>query len=767
MSFQSQTPQVGLALPRADAWTKALGRERFAADAYPENFLWVGVKRSDQAHARLLGIDLGRAKSIPGVKAVLTHQDAPAPNRHGLSFKDTPVLVDDKVRRRGDPLALVLAENRTALKKALDEITATLDPLPGVFDPEQALLEGAPLVHENHPGGNLLAEVAVRKGLADQGFRDCDVIIEGRFEVQRQEHAYLETEAGWAQVDAEGNLLVVASTQSPFRDWGHLAGLFKLPPNKVRVQAPFLGGGFGGKDGDTVQSLLALAAFHAGGRPVKMWWDREESFLAGVKRLPGKLHYRLGAANDGTLVALQTKIILDGGPYDHLCAEVLALAVEHSGGPYRLPHADLHGWCAYTNNPASGAFRGFGVPQVAAAMEQMMDMLAQRLDLDPLALRRKNIVRRGDENTVGVVLTQSTGAEECLEQLSRREMWRGRQAWIEAAGPFKRRGVGLACLWHGSGYGPHVADYANAKIELTADGRFRVDAPVSDMGQGNASTFLQIAGDILGQKMDRLEIATPDTRTTLPSCSSAASRTTYTYANALIPAARDLKRRLLEKASILLLADSSDEFILAPGAVRSLMDGREIPLPFLASAMPPAERISTAFWRAPSARNKLDATVKTALGLPHLVFSYACHLALVEIDELTGAVEVKGYLAVTDAGRVINPQAYEQQVQGGIVQGLGYALFEDYRVDDRGRGLCPNLATYIIPTALDAPDLESLAVQTHEPSGPHGLKGVGEIPINGPLPAVSNAVAAALGVRIFQYPITAERVLQALRSAGQ
>ena len=764
MSKTNNPPQVGLEQPRADAWTKVRGREKFAADIYPDNFVWAGAKRSDQAHARVLRIDLGRAESMPGILAVLTHKDAPSPNRMGFSYKDTPVLVDDKVRRCGDPLALVLAENRTALKLALDEIQVELDPLPAVFDPEQALLENAPLVHEDHPGGNLMAEASVRKGMGDQGFQDCDVIVDGEFEVPRQEHAFLETEAGWAQVDDEGNLLVVASTQSPFRDWGMLSTLFKMSPTKVRVQAPFLGGGFGGKDGDTVQSLLAMAAFHSNGRPVKMWWDREESFLAGVKRLPGKLYFRLGAARDGTLLAVQARIYLDGGPYNHLCSEVLALAVEHAGGPYRIPNVNLHGWCSYTNNPASGAFRGFGVPQVAAAMEQMIDMTAERLKMDPLELRKKNLVRKGDENCIGVVLTQSTGAVECLNQLSRHEMWRTRNEWISRAGPFKRRGAGLACLWHGLGYGPKVADYANAKIELKLDGGFRIDAPVSDMGQGNASTFLQIAGDILNQDMDRLELVLPDTLTTLPSCSSAASRTTYTYANALIPAAHDLRRRLLEKASALMLAESGDEFVLAPGAVKSIHDDREIPLSFLASAMPPAERIAVGYWRAPTARNKLDMTLKTSLGLPHLVFSYAAHLALVEADELTGKVEVKGYLSVTDAGRMINPQAYEQQVQGGVVQGQGYALTESFE-SVNGKAIPRNLSTYIIPTALDAPDVESVVVQTHEPSGPFGLKGLGEIVIDGPLPAISNAAAQALGARIFNYPIKPEKALKALSGA--
>jgi len=755
-------PQIGVSFPRIDGRSKVTGREKYAADYFDGDFVWAGVKRSEQPHARLLGIETEKARKLPGVLAVLTYQDITGTNRQGYVRKDQPVLVDDKVRRYGDALALILAEDRSVLKQAQSLIEVRLEPLPAVFTVEEALADGAPLVHEDNAHGNILSDISVQKGMGAAAMESCAVTIGHSFDLPRQEHAYLETECGWAHVSESGQLVIVASTQSPFRDRTEVAFALGLEPERIRVIAPYLGGAFGGKDGVTVQDLLALAALNSGGRPVKMWWDREESFLAGVKRLSGRVCYRLGTDAEGAFHALECTIDLDNGPYEHLGGEILALAVEHAGGPYRIPHTYIRGRCVYTNNPAGGPFRGFGAPQVSAAMEQMVDMLAAQLNLNPLEIRTRNAVRQGDRNCLGVTLTQSTGAMDCLERLSRHPLWMERAEWKKGAGSWKRRGVGIACLAHGSGYGPIVPDYANASIELTSKGAFRITCGVSDMGQGNASTYLQIGGYLLNQECDGLELILPDTERTLPSCSSAAGRTTYTYANALIGAATALKQRIYEKASDLLMAGSTADFELLPGLVRHLPTGRDVPLSALATNMAPTERVSVHHWRAPVCREPVNAKSNTTLfGLPHILFSYAAHLAYVEVDELTGRMEVVRYLAVTDSGRVINPQVYEQQIQGGIVQGIGYGLYEDYKVEN-GRSGTPDLSTYLAPTALDAPDMESITVELHEPTGPFGLKGVGEIAISGPLPAAANALADACGIRIKRAPFTPERVLAAL-----
>jgi CO/xanthine dehydrogenase Mo-binding subunit len=765
MMNDKEIPKIGKTMPRQDALGKVTGKEKYAADYYGRDFHWAGVKRAGVPHGLIKKIKTKEAEALPGVIKVLTHKDVNGTNRQGVIRRDQPVLADDKVRHCGEAVALVLAEDKTALQRALSLITLDLEPLPGVFDLETALKQGTPLVHEDQPGGNVLLSGTLKTGLGEAALAECDAVVEAHFQVPYQEHAYLETEGGSALLREDGCLEIVVSTQTPFRDRAEVADALGIDIERVRIIAPYCGGAFGGKDGVTVQNLLGLAALHCPGRSVKMCWDREESFLASAKRHSGRLHYRLGAKADGTFHALGIEIYYDTGPCDHLGGAILALALEHAGGPYRIPNTSLKGWSVYTNNPIGGAFRGFGVPQVAAAMEQTVDMLADKLGLSPLEIRLRNGVKRGDRNPTGVTLESSTGLQECLEALAKHELWREKDKWKSSAGPFKKRGVGIACVMHGMGYGPVVPDYAHAKIELTEQGRFRIFCGVVDMGQGNATTYLQIAGHILNQDPSQLELVLPDTASTLPSGSASASRTTYTFGNALIGAAQTLKERILQKASLSVgIADGKiKEMVMQPGSVVHLPTGKEISLSEVASLLDQSERSAVFKFQAPVSNEKPTEDENLRLhGIPHFIFSYGAHLACAEVDELTGKVEVKRYLAVSDCGKVINPQTFEQQIHGGIAQGIGYAVCEDFAVNE-GRIRTPDLTTYIIPTSMDIPEMDSIAVELEEETGPFGLKGAGEIGIDGPLPAVANAVADACGTRIFRSPLTGERVLKALK----
>ena len=761
---------IGQAQPRYDAFAKVAGREPYASDFYPEHFLWLGVKRSGQRHARLRGIDTTAAAQVPGVVAVLTHPDVKGSNRVGVPEFDEPVLCDDKARHPGDAVALILAESQFAIIQALTLIQVDYEILAAVTDPEAAMRPESPRVHEKAPGGNVLLSGSIMTGRGAAALAECDFVARGTFSLPCQEHAYLETECGVAWTEANGNLVVVASTQTPFRDRFELASSLGLKPEQVRVIAPHLGGGFGGKDGITVQALLGLAALHSGGRPVKLVNSREESFVSSTKRHAARLQYEIGCQRDGTLQALRCRLLFDTGPYNCLGTAVLTLAMEHAGGIYRLPHAFIEGFLVYTNNPIGGAFRGFGVPQVTAALEALIDDLARQTGLDPLEFRLRNAVAKGDRNACGALLTESVAARACLETIRRHELWTRREAWTASAPRFKRRGVGLACAAHGMGYGPVVPDHAAAKIELGLDGRITVYAGVADMGQGNASTFLQITGALLNQRPDRLRLVLPDTSQTLPCGSSSASRTTFTYGNALIPAVEMLKRRILERALLLakmtLFKEISEaDLVLLPDGVHHLGSGRTFTLAALAQTMDAAERTCTSSYTAPTAREVVGANAPLRQwGLPHRIFSFAAHLALVEIDELTGETTVCRYLSSTDAGRILNPQAYEQQVQGGVVQGLGYALMEEFS-SDRGGLQTRNFATYLIPTALDAPEIDSVPVEQAEMLGPLGMKGVGEIVIDPVYAAVANAVANAIGARLQKGPLTPERVLTALTLA--
>lgn len=761
MRHDQEIHSIGRAGPRADARAKVCGAERYAADYYAPDQLWAGVKRAGIPHARLLGVEVEAARRLPGVVAVLTAAEVGGSNRQGVARRDQPVLVDDKIRHAGDAVALVVAENREALTTALAAISCKTEPLPSLLTIAAALEPEAPRLHEDHPDGNLLLQGKIITGEGEAALEGCPVVVTSTFKVGRQEHAYLETECGFA-IYRDDRLEITVSTQTPFRDRAETAAALGLEPDRVRIIAPYCGGAFGGKDGITVQTWLGLAALHGSGRPVKMWSSREESLLYGTKRHSAEMDYRLGADREGNFIALSVNVDYDTGPYDHLGGVVLALGLEHAGGPYRIPNTAIGGRVVYTNNPIGGAFRGFGVPQVAAAMEQMVDLAAAEVGLSPLEIRRRNGVRRGDRNSIGVTLTTSTGLLECLRRLGEHRLWQDAAAWKAAADADKIRGVGLAAVMHGMGYGPVVPDVANARLELTPAGNFRVYAGVVDMGQGNAATYLQIAGELLAQDPAHLELVLPDTDRTLPSGSSSASRTTYTFANALIGACEILSARLRARAADLLMVEDPAAFTLLPGCLRHLPSGREIPLVQLAAGLNAAEREVCHRFRAPvHTEQPVTDNALRMHGLPHLIFSYGAHLAAVEIDRLTGVVTVCDYLAVTDCGRLLNPQLFEQQMQGGIAQGIGYALYEDLLVAG-GRVLTPDFATYLIPGAQDLPDFICTSIDQPETSGPFGLKGVGEISIDAPLPALANAVANASGRRFCDFPLTAEKLLAKL-----
>jgi len=751
--------QVGRPEVRGDAAAKAAGTEPYAADCYPQGLLWAGVVRAGVASGRLLDVDASAAEALPGVVKVLVGKDVPAPNRHGIIHQDTPILVEDRIRHPGDAVALVLAETREALREGIARVRLDVEPLPAVFDPAAALAEGAPQLHETHPG-NILLAAEIRKGEAQDALAGCAAVVEGEFSTPMQAHAFLETENGVAVLEDDGTLRMTVSTQSPFRDRFEIGRSLGIDYRRIRLISPCLGGGFGGKDGATVQCLLALAALHAGGRPVKMLWEREESFAAGYKRHACTLRYTLGARADGTLHALVCEVVYDTGAYAHLGGEVMELGMEHAGGPYRIPHVLIEGKCVFTNNPVAGAMRAFGVCQVTFAFESMMDLLARKLGMDPMELRLKNALVDGDTNCVGMRLITSTGIAGCLDTLRDHAFWREREEWKRQAPPHTRRGVGLASVFNAAGYGGKVRDSAIAKVELNTEGKIVIHNAVSDMGQGNSCAFLQIAGHLLGQDAAQLELRQPDTATAYPSGSSSAGRTTYTFGNALVQACEAMKARLINRAGLLLFIDSDKDLVLAPGKIIHPPSGREVPLQQLASFMPGEDRVCISQFVAPVCEEVPDTSKGFFIGFPHVIFAYGAHLARIEVDLVTGRVRVCDYVAATDGGAVINPAMFDQQIHGGVAQGLGYALMED--VATREGAVCSDdFATYLIPGAMDLPDIVSIASPGREATGPLGMKGVGEVAMNGPLPAVANALDDACGLRLRHAPLTPERVLAA------
>lgn len=744
-----------------DTLSKAVGAERYSTDMTPPGCLWAGAKRAGMPHARVLAVQVEAARALPGVTAVLIGADVPGSNRQGIVHKDQPVLVTDRVRHAGDAVALVVAEDKETLARALACIRMELEPLPGVFDPAQALAPEAVLVHPGREGGNLLARALVEKGNAPEAMAGCAVVVEDLFETPMQEHLFLEPPNGTARMTRDGGIDMVASTQAPFRDRFEIAHALGLDPTRIRVRAPYLGGGFGGKDGATVQCLLALAALHSGGRWVKMCWSREETFLAGYKRHAARLRIRLGATADGTLMALDCDMLFDSGPYAHLAVEIMALAMEHAGGPYAIPHTRIEGRCVYTNNPVGGAFRGFGVVQASFAMERALDLLAARLGQDPAAIRLQHALRQGQTNCAGVLVESRTGAAECLEAVMAHPAWAHREAWKAQAPPGKRRGVGLAASCNAMGYGRGLPDAAAAKLELTRAGTFRIFNAVPDMGQGNAAAFVHMAATALQQPPAAFEVVQPDTRRCLPSGSSSASRTTYTFGNALLKACRAMEEKLKARAALFLLADEPHRLLLRPGAVEDPATGRSVPLAMIGAMLQRDDRLCIDQFVMPVVEHPPETGREFRLGFPHRFYSHAACVCAVEVDELTGVVELVRCVTAVECGQVFDTAGVTRQLQGAAAQGAGFALMEDLAVD-AGRIGADGLDRYLIPTSQDLPDLECMHVEGNEPTGPYGLKGMGEVGVHGPAPAMAQALGDAVGLVVRRLPIHPETVLRAL-----
>lgn len=719
---------VGRPVPRTDAREKATGELKYLTDLTFPGMLHGRVKRADHPHALIKGIDTTAARALPGVVAVLTHEDVPGQNGFGIVIPDQPVLCGDKVRYLGDALALVAAETPEAAARTLELIRVEYAPLPVVDDPRRAMglfrdsdvafPEGL-LVHQS---GNVLQHNLVVNGDVDRGLAEVDLIIENRFVTSRQMHSFIETEGGVATIDEDEEITIYAGSQHSYRDQLQIARTLGIPPKKIRVVSNPTGGGFGGKDEIVVQIHLALLTYHTR-RPVKIWLSREESVRVGVKRTPEFLAYRTGVRRDGTLVANRVDIVADTGAYATLGGPVTSLSVGHCCGPYRVPNVRIENHCVYTNNGVSGAMRGFGVNQVTFAMETQMDIIARELGIDPVELRKRNALRRGDDNPLGFRMSASVGAMKVLEAAEKTDLWLHREERKAGARyPWLKRGVGFAMALQGNGLGAGRPDYGAATIRLEEDGTFTVGVSCPEIGQGNSTAYAQIAADALGCPLGAVRVITGDTGRTADSGSTSASRGVYTGGNAIILAAREIRQRLAEPG-------------LSPEARSSFV-------------WPAAER-----------------EIEGAPGLPEIIYSYAAAIALVEVDTLTGRVQVLEAVTVPEAGKVINPLGIEGQAGGGAAMGLGYALTEEVLMSE-GRYRNWNFSTYILPTALDVPAHETVVVEELEETGPFGAKGAGEVVCVPITPAITNAIYDAVGVRITELPATAERVHALLKAAG-
>lgn len=739
---------VGKPLPRPEVIAKVTGQAIYTDDITFPDQLYGATLRAAYPHARILSIETTAAAALPGVHAVLTGADVPGRHNHGLVYHDWPALADDKVRYLGDPVAIVAADTPAIAARALALIQVTYAPLPVVDSPQMALQPDAPLVHENWPGGNLLKHIQVRHGDVAVGFAGSHAIVERVYQTATTEHAFLEPEcaigvpAGYDP--GHPKLTIYVGSQIPYADRSQVAACLNLPDAAVRIISPLVGGGFGGKEDIAAQIHVALLAQRAH-RPVKMLYSRQESLLFHPKRHATTIRIKTGAARDGRLLALEAELYGDGGAYASLSDKVMTRATTHATGPYRVPHARIDCYAAYTNNPPSGAFRGFGVTQSAFAVEQNMDILAQQLGLDPLEFRRRNALQVGDTTATGQTLRESVGLLETIEVVSRyidHAGSRWRWSWREG---HKAYGWGVACAYKNTGLGGGAPDKAAAVVEAFPDGTAIVRTSAAEIGQGLVTIVAQCVAEELGLPYARVRVLLSDTDLTPDAGPTTASRQTYVTGNAARLAAGILRESISS-----VVAERLDvppgELRYEEGLLRA--NGRVVPFGQAIAWL-------LAEGREPRTYYEYEAPATQPLGSGgdmHFAFSFATQAALVEVDLETGIVRVLKVVAANDVGRAINPIGLQGQVEGGVMMGLGNCLTEEYIVE-QGIPFTDSLARYKIPGIQHTPEIISLVVEDPAADGPYGAKGVGELSSIPTTPAICNAIYHACGVRVTRLPV--------------
>jgi aldehyde oxidoreductase len=747
---------AGLPLTESISVDMVTGRNRFCDDLSLPGMLPGKVLFSAEPHARIRRLDTRAAEQMPGVAAVITAKDIPGKNESGIVMRDQPAIAAGYVRSIADPLAAVFAETREQAEAALAAIRVDYEPLPGVFSPEEAARPDAPLLHEK---GNLLHHAEIHRGDTTAAFALCAVIVEGDYTTPFVEHGFLEPEAGIGYLDEQGRVVIQIGTQAAFEDRAQLADILALPLEKIRVMQIPPGGAFGGKEDMVIQQFLALGALETG-KPVKIVLSRPESLRGHVKRHPAWVHYKTGADRDGRVLAIEQRVTLDTGAYASLGFDVLENTIVFGAGPYYVPNLDLSGSAWYTNNIMAGSMRGFGVNQVAFALEQQMDAMARALAIDPFAFRLINGLDVGQptasdhvlEPGVAAVKQTITAAQETFQQVK----------LPQPSGPHKKIGIGVASAVKNIGYGHNVPEDAGATVELGSDGNVFVRASQHEYGQGARMGLITLAAGQLGIPAERIRVTVPDTAETPPTGPTTASRQTFLTGNALVLACRELKADLFGHAAEHIGADPAGlriegDHIIDPTS------GRQVALRELGERFVVAKR-----YASPHSDGLLPDGEASHYGeadfqsrVTHFCYAYGTQVAVVEADELTGEVKVLSLVSANDVGKILNRPAIEGQIQGGALMGLGFALSEQFILEN-GVNRTDSLEKVGLPLPDAAPEILCAIVEVPHPEGPDGLKGFAEAPSLATAPAIANAIYDALGVRVTSLPANPAHVLQAL-----
>jgi len=755
---------VGKPAPRHDAWAKAKGEQQYSDDFVLPGMLYGKVLRSKYPAAIIKSIDTSKAEALPGVHAVMTAKDVPY-NVDVTKFgqmKDVgggfeglyKVLADGKVRFKGEAVAIVAAETEELAEEACKLIEVDYEVQPGVFDPEEALQPGAYLV-SSEDENNQVMKAHIEKGDLDRAFAEADVIVENEYRVQPVDHAYLETESGVAWVDENGVITLRVGTQV-LEHYRTIAKMLGLPHNKVRNLGVPMGGGFGGKEDITIEAFLALLTWRTR-RPVKMVWSREESLECHAKRHPEIMRYKTGATKDGKIIAQQVEIVMDAGGYTYLTPWVQMYSTLNAPGCYNIPNVKVDSISALTNNTFTSANRGFGVPQVNLAYECQMDEIAAKLGISPLEIRLKNCLRNGDEIATGFIPEGHIALEEIAQKA-----WKA----LEAAGPKpeyadgKKIGRGLALGMMSYGRLTFLHDSSRVGIRIELDGSVTLRAGVPDLGGGQASVLCQIVAEELGLPMEKIHAFIMDTHLT-PLCgTTTATRQLYMSGNAALVTVRELKDRILKKGAELLGA-KPEELQLIHEKVSLINDpSRSIAFVKVIAALSDAgvPLFHEGQYNAPFTDVPNLNDIKGRI-LPD--FTYSAHAVEVAVDEETGQFEVRRIVTCFDVGKAINKNSCEGQLEGGAIYNMGYVT-ENLNWD-KGYTKSHSFAEYLIPTAADAPEMETIMVESGGGLGPYGAKGVGEPADNSIAPAILNAIYDAVRVRIKSMPVTPEKLLNEIK----
>ena len=751
------TPTIGANILRPDAVDKTEGRFAFSSDLWAESMLWGKILRSPHPHARIVSIDTTKALNMPGVKAVLTWDDIPGNHFFGLEKKDQPVFAHDVVRYVGEPIAAVAATHPEIARQAAEAIEVSYDPLPAFLDPEE-IAPADPTVDSTRRSRrdseqDIFRHISIRHGNLDvQG----EVQVEGSYEVGMQDQAFMGPESGLAIPASDGGVDLYISTQWLHVDRDQIAACLALPPELVRLHLAGVGGAFGAREDITLQIHLCLLALSSG-QPVKIVFNRQESFLGHVHRHPARMWYRHHALKDGTLVKVEARIILDGGAYASSSPAVIANAACFAAGPYRVPSAAIDGFAVRTNNPPCGAMRGFGAVQACFGYETQMDKLASALDMDPIELRLKNALRTGDTFVTGQVLQGSIPVAEVIKEAASAplppHLLDNPLAMPGGAGRCSdttklRRGIGFAVGFKNLLYSEGFDDYSTAKCRLDGDTITVICAAV-EVGQGFITLAHQIARDVFDT--DKIVFSAGDTNEVGSAGSTSASRQTWMSGGAVQAACNRLRDRLLTMAAEELEV-SPHQLYIKNGRIISSGTSVEIPFEALSVNGPIEEFVE--YHHEPT--YLLD---DNGQGDAHVSFAFAAHKAIVDVDPELGLVRVTHISTAQDVGKVLNPIQLIGQIEGGTMQGVGLATMEELIVEN-GVVKNPSFTDYLIPTALDAPDIYIASlIEQPEPGAPFGAKGVGEPPAISSVPAVVSAIRQATGAPLTRVPVRPQDIV--------